>query len=392
MSDIINPYINHLLHDAQTITESFERVSNATGEHFNIFTILGIETREVGTHSRFIAELLNPMGSHKKGRIFLDLFLKKLNIEKEFNAGIPRVFVEKGFNRGANGENITGRIDIMIESNNGTSTILIENKIYAYEQENQLERYLQFRPEGHLFFLTLTGGISSKDNALKGKYHCISYSETILEWLELCRKESVTIPTLREIITSYLNLIKKLTYQNINSEMNNAIINRIKKDKNSMEAYFSLLNSAKALKILIHYEKLQDIINKTAILHNLEFNPYGDFPKSNAKYNGFTLVNDNLRKQNIKIFFEYQYTNNSGMVFGYRYIDPSKANQNDPKVTERFITFFSKTEAPNSGTQCYHFFDDYPNWAVNDTLIQIQFGDFEIKFKELVLQLIRIAA
>lgn len=37
------------------------------GDFFNIFSILKMETDEVKTHSAFLAELLNPKGSHGQG-------------------------------------------------------------------------------------------------------------------------------------------------------------------------------------------------------------------------------------------------------------------------------------------------------------------------------------
>ena len=46
------------------------------GEWFNVFNVLGMSTDEVRTHSRFIAELLNPQGSHGCGDEFLKAFIK----------------------------------------------------------------------------------------------------------------------------------------------------------------------------------------------------------------------------------------------------------------------------------------------------------------------------
>lgn len=56
--------VGQLLNEVQTISESYERVAGATGENFNIFSILQMESDEVATHSRFIAELLNRKGQH----------------------------------------------------------------------------------------------------------------------------------------------------------------------------------------------------------------------------------------------------------------------------------------------------------------------------------------
>jgi hypothetical protein len=68
--------IDHILSDIQIIAESYERVSEAKGEKFNIFSILQMESNEVATHSRFISELLNPEGRHGQK----DSFLKRLEI------------------------------------------------------------------------------------------------------------------------------------------------------------------------------------------------------------------------------------------------------------------------------------------------------------------------
>src|SRR4051794_25880711 len=48
--------------------------------NFNLFSILRQEHDEVHLHSAFIAELLNPRGSHGRGCVFLQHFLAELNI------------------------------------------------------------------------------------------------------------------------------------------------------------------------------------------------------------------------------------------------------------------------------------------------------------------------
>jgi hypothetical protein len=70
--------IENLLSQVNIIRTSYERVAHATGENFNIFSVLRIEHYEETTHSRFIAELLNPNGCHGKGVLFLNEFLEKI--------------------------------------------------------------------------------------------------------------------------------------------------------------------------------------------------------------------------------------------------------------------------------------------------------------------------
>src|SRR5690606_41341365 len=74
-----NKSITQLLNQVGTISKTYDLVAKSTGENFNLFRILGMETAEVKTHSRFLAELLNPKGSHLQGDVFLKLFIDYLN-------------------------------------------------------------------------------------------------------------------------------------------------------------------------------------------------------------------------------------------------------------------------------------------------------------------------
>ncbi len=63
--------LQHLLDNVKTINRLNQEILEARGEVFNIYEILNLKTNEVRTHSRFIAELLNPTGTHLKGKVFL---------------------------------------------------------------------------------------------------------------------------------------------------------------------------------------------------------------------------------------------------------------------------------------------------------------------------------
>ncbi|WP_417601041.1 PD-(D/E)XK nuclease family protein [Owenweeksia hongkongensis] len=76
---------NALASETGILSKAYARVSEANSEDFNIFSILNMETNEVKTHSTFLAELLNPHGSHSMGETFLQLFLNKFEI-KDFEA------------------------------------------------------------------------------------------------------------------------------------------------------------------------------------------------------------------------------------------------------------------------------------------------------------------
>src|SRR5690606_1578346 len=86
--------INQFLNEIKTIADSYKRMAEATGENFNIFSLLQVETDEVRTHSRFIAELLNPNGTHNQGDVFLKKFLQSFPQIEDFDTENTRVFVE----------------------------------------------------------------------------------------------------------------------------------------------------------------------------------------------------------------------------------------------------------------------------------------------------------
>ena len=125
---MINTFnINTLLHSTQGVLEHQKEIAILKGENFNVFSILKMESKENGTHSAFLGELLNPKGSHNFGSTFLQLFLDKI---KDETIGLDSAQVVLEYSIGTN-NHITqtgGRVDIYIkdELNN---TICIENKI-----------------------------------------------------------------------------------------------------------------------------------------------------------------------------------------------------------------------------------------------------------------------
>lgn len=371
MSEIAMTYVNSLLSDCQTITESFERVSLVSGENFNLFTILGLETKEVATHSQFIAELLNPKGSHGRGEKFLELFLIEVGI-KDFEAKGARVEVEHSFSGVLiDGEFCSGRIDIYIESNN--RVIMIENKILAYEQVDQLRKYKAFRKNGELFFLTLLGDKSYQDGHknLIGGYQRISYRDNIKNWLELCRKEAVESPLLRESITLYLNIVKKLTNQNLNFKMSQSIANLITGNIQNFKAYKALYNSFDTIRLKVQID-FWEKFKKELSFRELHCEAIGNFPNSTGIYSGFKIENKFLKENNLEIRFIFQGNKQMSMIFGLTYLDSMTVNQ---IILEKFDNEFVSHES-SKYFPCFRSYSDYLNWSSFEVLESMQNEEF----------------
>ncbi|MDY0282580.1 MAG: PD-(D/E)XK nuclease family protein, partial [Salinivirgaceae bacterium] len=218
--------------------KKFREIEKIKGENFNLFNILDRRTDEVKTHSAIIGELLNPKGSHYLDKTFLILFIEMLNRKKRTDniwekAITPKIeeirnaSVECEKSIGKVRDNTGGRLDLIIS--NDIFQICIENKIYAEEQDSQLERYKNFLerfPKSYniLIYLTLNGVESKTSKLVSGiDYYTLSYKYDIIEWLEKCFKETVDIPILRESIKQYLILIRSLTNQITTNEMKNEI-------------------------------------------------------------------------------------------------------------------------------------------------------------------------
>lgn len=203
---------------------------------FNIFTILLKPTDEVNLHSQFLFTLLNPEGSHNKGNDFLEVFIQICGIE---GFRIDSVKISKEHKN----------IDLLIK-NNKSQAIIIENKIYALDQNEQLERYYSIlKKEGfkdiRILYLTLDGREPSdqslgslrekadKDEILTN----ISYKYHVKKWIEECIKIAALHSSLRETINQYQKLIDELTGITMDKQEYSEIIDLLSQNDNVLQAH-----------------------------------------------------------------------------------------------------------------------------------------------------------
>ncbi len=215
--------MKHLLKEIELLKKEFD-LTREKEEQFNIFSVMYKDHEEVKLHSRFIATLLNPKGSHQMKYKFLMNFISLFeNINDEFfkkNVVVyPSEINKKEYHN----------IDILIINRLDKQAIVIENKINSGDTPNseggQLERYFKYIGDNekipseniYVFYLTLDGHSPSLEslgefkelNNING--NCISYEEHILEWLNICLKDVVDKPFIRESIIQYQKLLKKMT-------------------------------------------------------------------------------------------------------------------------------------------------------------------------------------
>ena len=217
------------------------------GEYFNIFSVIGVQRKEVRLHSAFIAELLNPQGSHGLGDRFLVAFLentlgKKNNSIETKTANVVVEYVIGPISKdGKKG----GRIDILL-TDKKNNAIIIENKIDASDQENQLLRYYNYAKDKKLsydlIYLTKEGNKAS-DYSTNGEnvdYRCLSYRDNIITWLEYCKQIADKFPLIRETIHQYIINLKEIL--NIMDNKNEEALLEIMLEKENACVISDILN------------------------------------------------------------------------------------------------------------------------------------------------------
>lgn len=351
-----------LLHLTKTICHYESELERESGANFNLLHILSVGHLEVKTHSPILAELLNPNGSHGQGACFLRIFVDQLGLEG-FDPMAALVHLE--YHSGPKTDESGGRIDILIKDRSG-GCVVIENKIYAQEQENQILRYENTFPNAHILYLTLDGSPpTSTGETVPEKLQCISYATHIISWLEACRKEAATIPIVRESISQYIHLLKDLTHQNTNSRMSEKIIDAAIQDEDSLDAYFALLNAEQDLKDRILIKLFADL-EVLAKQHSLVFiRPEGGL---GGTYSSFSF-RETKWPENVFICFEFQTSGYRNLVSGI--IDGGKSSDE--------IRVRLQEQLPGNRQSkvwpVWNYWNEHRDWGP-ETFRAIQFGDF----------------
>ena len=204
----------------QNLGMEMERVSSP---RFNIFSLLGVERLEVGTHSAILVDLLDPQGTHGQGDLFLKNFFQIYVLGDLDYATGQNWIIEK--------EKVTswGNLDIVLSESAQKRCVVIENKIDAMDQPGQLARYYRWIQEGspyslkksRLIYLTIGGfhptassfqidGIRDIEiKEIRDKLILMSWKTDIRKWLRESLGE-VQASGVRETLRQYLKIIEGL--------------------------------------------------------------------------------------------------------------------------------------------------------------------------------------
>ena len=208
-----------LLARAETFYELLEANRR---EPFNVFTAIRKSHDEVNLHSRFLHALLSHRDADRLRSNLRD-FLSVFPETERFALQADSACVRREYHG----------IDILVAHPSPREwAVVIENKIWASDQNAQLVRYRnkivgdeQYREDGcKLLYLTLTGSdplpksVEYKDekgNLRRVEYVCVSYESDILPWLVRCQQRAHDDPALRESVAQYRLVLERLTGRTI---------------------------------------------------------------------------------------------------------------------------------------------------------------------------------
>lgn len=369
----------------QLLKDVYEATKGIKQEKAEAFDVIGtcIGTQET-IHSKFLAELLNPHGSHGLGSAFLEAFYEQIELNEltPKNSSIKTEFTCP-----------EGKMDIVISNEN--DTVVIENKIYALDQSDQLKRYSEWlnkqeKANKKLIYLTLDGHEAS--NAKGIDYQQISYRNDILQWLDKCiaeifknsffAKDNKTNPFakskidernafVKKLLLQYKELIQKLTGMDMEPEMKNKISEVITSNKKN---YLAAALTAKAFDS-IHQVFLRNIVKK-ACEEEREKWLWGkemEWEISTNKYNQFGISYTPKGKQ-YKLFFEFQMENYQKLYYGLH--DLSRDRGPHP-YTQTTINRPNGFDGPNEHGWIAGAYanTDFQNWDA-ESLLQHWDNDF----------------
>ena len=349
--------------EEKLLQEAYEKSKDYLYEdslRFNLLSIIEKDRDEAHVHSKVIYNLLSQDWGKKDKETFLTLFLKEIGIEDENiydkNWEVTR---EKAFDL----DTIKGRLDFEIKSKD--CIYIIEMKIDAGDQPEQLIRYQEFAKEQHkkykIFYLTLDGHNASKksigeeenlEENEKVEYTNISFKEEILNWLGNCLKLVERKENKSACINQYIASINKILGEK-NTKIKDNILKSVKDIKTAITIYEKLNeNLQKVLESFFEElnkklkNKLKDITPK--LIYNESYiKDYYNYTldKIPQDYPGLYIVlaeNKSKNSNHYRFVLKLELSPELTACFGFI------KNDDDIKETVPFV-YFSQVKKNSSG-------------------------------------------
>ena len=353
--------------EEKLLKEAYEKSKDylyKDSSRYNLLSIIEKDRDEAHVHSKVIYNLLSQDWGKKDKETFLTLFLKEIGIEDEIIYNEKwEVSREKVFDL----DTIKGRLDFEIKSKD--YIYIIEMKIDAGDQPEQLMRYQKFAKEQHkkykIFYLTLDGHNASKksigeeenlEENQKVEYINISFKEEILNWLGNCLKLVEGKENKSTCINQYIASINKILGEK-NTKIKDNILKSSEDIKYAITIYKKLNESLQ--KVLESFfeelnkklkNKLKDIAPK--LIYNKSYiEDYYNFRLDTDVENwpGIFIILDEIKSKNFYFVFKIEVANKLCGSFGFI---EKKDNYEEEMPEFKYFERDVKKEAPNFYNKC----------------------------------------
>lgn len=317
------------------------KVMDSLKSDFNVFDLIINPYDEVHLHSRMIYSILTERKFQKQ---FLMSFLNSIDVslpEDVFFSDFKNISVEKekAFSN--------GRVDLFIsfKIKNVSYNVLVENKLLAGDQPEQMDRYLSdmnYYPNANNYvcYLTLDGSAPSEYSTKSlDEIKLISYDSNIINWIEDCIKIASREPGVREVLIQYSSLLERLTGKDVDFVME--LKEYLLEDPEnfiSANSMIPALNDAKAELQLRFWKKLEESLDlmfeNLSIIDNRKPEKDEVIGKNNPWYSKNIISNylNNIRAKSYygiiyslgqiknigEIFFKVEYNRSDSLFFGIR--------------------------------------------------------------------------
>jgi hypothetical protein len=193
----VNPEeLNRFFNGAKRKVELAEQLDRTEASGFNVFDLIRPDENRL---SEVLALLLNPRGAHGQGDLFLRLLIAELDAELSTkhtkHATVQREAPTRRIDK------YRRRMDVLVDADD---LVVIENKVNAAEQPEQVKDYLEHlrrctqgrSVRSTLIYLTPGGRPPESidrevvdQEIASNRLRCWSYGKHLREWLEACRSQ-----------------------------------------------------------------------------------------------------------------------------------------------------------------------------------------------------------
>jgi hypothetical protein len=357
-------FLGSIAHELQAIKAARERYSVKLSPDFNCFDYISADEMRL---SQIIADLLNPDNKHNRhyqDDRFLVSFLRRVGLDWSAKGKIKVKTEVRTYNN--------RRLDIKIEWSDHDHALVIENKPWASDQDNQLKDYIEELKSKRMWCLIYLPGTKREPSEVSisrneqeqweksGNLILTSYKDLIKPWLEDCMAvcESEHFRWFLGEFKTYV-LAKFEGVRDMSERQ--AVIEQALRTKDNLEAAWEVSMALPEIKIKLLGELRQKLVK---CVKEKGWDVVWDEKLANAyanKFSGFNIVYQLKHKDQYQLRFQFENANLHEFFFGVC------EHPDKPKIAELMKKAFlgSGVDIDKAWSWWIDVEEDMRNWEIS---------------------------